>query len=176
MHWFIADTHFNHANIIDYCRRPFASAEEMDETLIYNWNSVVGKDDIVFHLGDFMFGDRQIIKNMCDRLNGRKSLIMGNHDRHKVGFFLDVGFAYVYKTPVKFGKNYLLSHRPQCLNTHKRFINIHGHTHNNYDLPVCRDNGVCVFYNVSVEMHNYLPVAFEDIKKQCMKELQTVSG
>ena len=28
----------------------------MNETLIENWNRVVGQDDIVFHLGDFCLG------------------------------------------------------------------------------------------------------------------------
>ncbi|OJU81632.1 MAG: hypothetical protein BGO10_08500 [Chlamydia sp. 32-24] len=46
--WFIADTHFSHANIIKYAGRPFASVEEMDRALIENWNKCVGNDDQVF--------------------------------------------------------------------------------------------------------------------------------
>ncbi len=53
MLWFTADHHFGHANIIRYCNRPFASAEEMDATLVHLWNETVGRDDIVYHLGDF---------------------------------------------------------------------------------------------------------------------------
>lgn len=32
--FFTADTHFNHANIIQYCRRPYSSITEMNEV----WN------------------------------------------------------------------------------------------------------------------------------------------
>src|SRR4030066_28737 len=51
--FFTADTHFNHANIIHYCRRPFSSIKEMNETLIAKWNAGMGKGDLVYHLGDF---------------------------------------------------------------------------------------------------------------------------
>ena len=54
--FFTADTHWGHRNIIRYCQRPFADVDEMNEALITNWNSTVGKDDIVFHLGDFAMG------------------------------------------------------------------------------------------------------------------------
>ncbi len=49
--FFTSDTHFNHTNIIRFCSRPFKDVEHMNETLIANWNRVVGPDNIVFHLG-----------------------------------------------------------------------------------------------------------------------------
>ena len=78
--FFTADTHFNHANIIKFCNRPFKSVEQMNETLITNWNSVISEDDIVFHLGDFCLGGAAEWTKLLDRLNGKIYLILGNHD------------------------------------------------------------------------------------------------
>lgn len=55
--FFTSDTHFNHTNIIQFCQRPFKNADEMNEVIMANWSNVVGKDDIIFHLGDFCLGE-----------------------------------------------------------------------------------------------------------------------
>ena len=78
--FFTSDTHFNHANIIKFCNRPFKDVEQMNEVMIANWNSVIGKDDTVFHLGDFCLGGAAEWTKILDRLNGKIYLIMGNHD------------------------------------------------------------------------------------------------
>lgn len=84
--FYTSDTHFLHANILAMQPRHFPDIESHDEHLIQRWNSVVGEEDIVYHLGDFAFGlveraDR--IRWIFSRLNGRKYLTYGNHDlRH----------------------------------------------------------------------------------------------
>ena len=54
MIWFTSDLHLNHMNILKYepISRPFDTVEEMNETLIGNWNACVKDDDTVFILGD----------------------------------------------------------------------------------------------------------------------------
>lgn len=86
--WFTADSHIGHRNIIKYCKRPFSDVEEMNKTLISNWNKVVGINDYVFHLGDFSVGGAAEWTSLLDSLNGRIFLVLGNHDMNNV----DQGF------------------------------------------------------------------------------------
>lgn len=77
-----SDTHYGHTNIIKYCNRPFQNAEEMDEILIQNLNKNVAVDDVLYHLGDFCFGDYNAIINYRNRIKCKNiHLIVGNHDR-----------------------------------------------------------------------------------------------
>ncbi len=78
--FFTADTHFGHENIIRYCDRPFASAQDMDARMIENWNAVVRPGDTVYHLGDFCYGDAG---PYLRRLVGQVVLVRGNHDLDK---------------------------------------------------------------------------------------------
>ena len=77
--WFTSDLHFGHRNILKFCKRPWDTVEEMDEGLIQNWNRVVGKDDLVFNLGDFAFATNGRWKELLSQLNGHHYLILGNH-------------------------------------------------------------------------------------------------
>lgn len=79
--WFTADPHYWHTNIIKYCSRPFRYTDEMNEQLIKNHNAVVGENDEVYFGGDFAWASKgKIIELLC-RLNGKKFMIIGNHDR-----------------------------------------------------------------------------------------------
>jgi calcineurin-like phosphoesterase family protein len=79
--FFTSDQHYGHKNIIKYANRPFASVDEMNETLIENHNKTVGHRDIVWMLGDFAFMQPNRIKQVLQRLNGQKNLVLGNHDK-----------------------------------------------------------------------------------------------
>ena len=60
MVYFTADTHFDHANIIRFCNRPFETVEEMNEALIANWNRKVHANDTVFIIADTHHGPTAI--------------------------------------------------------------------------------------------------------------------
>ncbi len=81
-----SDTHFGHKNIIRYCDRPFSSVEEMNECLVKNWNDKVGRNDVVWHLGDFCWY-RKTIMDIVPRLNGKIKLVFGGHDYSYLNFY-----------------------------------------------------------------------------------------
>ncbi|ASV43511.1 phosphohydrolase [Vibrio phage JSF12] len=84
LNYFItSDLHFYHKNILRWAEktRPWGAVEEMNEALISHWNSLVGQRDVVFHLGDFSFGNMEQTKAIISRLNGTIIWIEGNHDK-----------------------------------------------------------------------------------------------
>lgn len=109
-HFFTSDTHFNHGNIIKYCRRMFCLNEQeqkdlsngldirirdesirrMDEVLIEGINKTVGKDDHLWFLGDFLFARHNEYYRKCqeylDRIECKNiHIIWGNHDDRVIG-------------------------------------------------------------------------------------------
>lgn len=80
MIYYIGDIHFGHKNVIKYDNRPFGSIEEMDKTLIENWNSVVTDEDDVYIIGDFIYRSSHVATYYLKQLKGHKHLIIGNHD------------------------------------------------------------------------------------------------
>ena len=183
--FFISDTHFNHSNIIRYCDRPWNSGRDsegnvivtekdvtdMNEEMIRRWNSVVGKNDTVWHLGDFALGRNQneTIREFVSRLNGEINLVMGNHDHHHLRFYYDCGFHRVYDRPVVINDFFILSHSPLqwTRSDGSVFANLYGHVHNQDMYKRFTSNT----YNCCVEVNDYRPVSFVDIKRS-MKEFQ----
>lgn len=112
MNFFTSDTHFGHKNVIEYCKRPFATVEEMDEELIRRWNAVVGENDQVFHLGDFAFCGKMRAREIMNHLTGTKFLVRGNHDHWTNAKYLDLGFSSVYQFTELAWNGWKLSHFP----------------------------------------------------------------
>lgn len=80
--FFTSDTHFGHKNIIKYADRPFKDVTHMNEMLVHYWNEVVHPEDTVYHLGDVALGPIRESLGYIHRLNGKKILVTGNHDRN----------------------------------------------------------------------------------------------
>lgn len=157
--FFISDLHLGHENIIKYCDRPFANTEEMNTSLINNWNKTVGKDDKVFVLGDFALANSNNIIKWGRALNGHKVLIKGNHDRATDNVYHEAGFQHIYQYPIFWNQSFLLSHAPISTDMGK-IINIHGHIHNK---PIESGFSNNTFFCVSAEMTGYCPINFKQI-------------
>lgn len=161
----ISDTHFGHKNSCKFLRpngekqRPWDDAEEMDEDMIRLWNSIVGKKDKVYHLGDVAINKKDLLT--MDRLNGKKVLVLGNHDifdaKEYMKYFVDIKGYIVYD-------RLIFSHIPIHQDSKGRFLgNIHGHTHCNRML---KDGIVDYWYqNMCVEVIDYTPMPIDDLKK-----------
>ena len=163
----IADLHFGHNNIIQYENRPFSNADEMDNRLIELWNSVVGKDDLVYVLGDFTLSRRKdIIVNLVNILHGRKILIMGNHDTRRPQDYIECGFEVATRKPMMVEPGVILMHEPfdDPSLIAPNYIYFFGHVHANKTLMDEYPNCMCV----SVERIEYRPI---DLDK-CIRKLR----
>jgi calcineurin-like phosphoesterase family protein len=156
--YFIADTHFGHKNIIRFCDRPFNTVKEMDNEMISLWNKTVNDGDEIIHLGDFSYRTSpEDTKSIFQSLRGKISLLMGNHDRkYGIDYWKDIGFDRVYDSPIVLDNKLLLSHK-QLID--KRYLNVHGHSHENKVKKALRNYALCV----SVEQINYRPISIVDI-------------
>lgn len=152
----ISDTHFGHHNILEFEReaRPFTSIFEHDETLVENWNKIVGKNDTIFHLGDVLFGKHNF--PILYRLNGRKKLILGNHDQYPSEEYLK-HFTKLHSC-YKFDGN-IFTHIPvhESQLQHRFKLNIHGHLHSK-TIPDER------YFNVSCERIKLHPISYDNIR------------
>ena len=172
--WFTSDTHFFHDNVIEYSQRPFASVEEMNETMIANWNKVVHSDDIVFHLGDFCFGDAKEWNYILDSLKGRIVLILGNHDMRNIGRDFMDRFIYVtQQMSIRIaGQKIYLNHFPYLCFSGENYgaWQLFGHIHTNpYNHNVIDEQRLSVLqptqYDVGVDNNNFTPVSFTKVRE-----------
>ena len=171
--FFIGDMHFMHRNIIKYCNRPFSDIEDMTEKLIKNWNSVVGKNDIVYVVGDFALCGKQKIIEICQRLNGRKRLILGNHDQASVNTYREAGFEFIYNHAIIVDGFYFVSHEPIIgLTPDGVFAQIFAHVHNDPIYATVTPRSFCV----SAERINYIPIEFEEIKEEMGRFEEAYNG
>lgn len=194
--WFTSDFHLFHKKVMDHDNRPFRDeqgepdVDAMHETIIANWNKVVGKNDIVFYLGDLCLVNPKRTIPIVSRLNGTIHYIMGNHDEYedivKIGRFATVydyvdlnikGIKNLNKTlKDKKGKiqehaniHFCLMHFPiySWNKRHHAAVMVHGHSHGN--LHHNEDNTYNYYANnnkaidVGCNIHDYTPVSYTEI-------------
>ncbi len=172
MIYFVADTHFGHANILKLSNRPFQTIEEMDEALIANWNSRVKGNDTVYILGDLIHKSQEPEKYLR-RLKGKKVLIIGNHDKT---WLKKIAATKYFTTVTPFlelnvlNKNITLCHYPMLewngsrkIGSKKLGYLIHGHVHNRVSetyLPLYNTPNAL---NAGVDVNGFKPVTLEEL-------------
>ncbi len=157
--YFTSDHHFGHSGVLGLYRRPFASVAEMDRHMIDRWNSVVGLDDEVWHLGDFAIRQwPERVAALVMALQGRKDLISGNNDDAAVIACDGWESIYAYAEMSLDSVHLVLCHYPfrTWRNRGKGWVNLDGHSHGRL-MPLPRQ------FDVGVEVCNFRPVQLAEM-------------
>lgn len=168
MIFFTADLHFGHDKLV--ARRGFDSVEEMDETLIDNWNARITDADTVYIAGDMFVCPVRRIRAILDRLAGIKILAVGNHDRTWIRHrSLTSAFREIAPVVEYFGSRdtVVVTHYPM-LDWYRRrhgAIQVYGHVHDACDAPysryLARMRGA---YNAGVDVCGLAPVTLAELR------------
>jgi calcineurin-like phosphoesterase family protein len=159
-HWFTADTHFNHHNIISHCKRPFADVEEMNGVLLKNLRSCVKEDDTLWVVGDFAWNRGRIdaANDIFSQIPGKKRLIKGNHDPKAVQSKLPWDSVDDIVELDLHDHHLVMTHYPLLTWNRARYgaLNLFGHVHNNWA-------GSRNSINVGVDLFDFRPVQLPEI-------------
>ena len=172
--YLISDLHLDHANIIDYCARPFnpSNIDEMNGVLTENWNNTVGNNEIYF-LGNLSSqkGGKPADYWM-ETLNGKICFIRGSRDD-------GIPDAKSHEVIKRGRYTFLLAHDPGRLPIEWNGWVIHGHKHNNDMKNYPFINGDKKTINVSPELVNYRPVSLDflaSLKLSSIKRMDTIDS
>ena len=175
MIYYIADTHLNDQKIFDKCKRPFNSLEEMNKTIIDNWNNRVNDDDIVYVLGDIIKDDDESAIELFRNLNGHKHLIVGNHDHilidkiRESNIFESIKFIDVI---IDNNQKICICHYPlmDWMEFNRNGLFVYGHIHNKtsnngpaYTQIKAYYSDKCA-YNCGVDVIGFTPRTLEELK------------
>lgn len=161
MIFFTSDTHLGHANIIRYCGRPFKDVDEMDQTIINNWNSVVTDKDIVYHLGDFSFGPAT---RYMKELNGTKYFVRGNHEKPLLNLVNVKDVPYIRHLKIESYPEIVVCHYAMRVwnKSHFNSWHLYGHSHGTLE-------GQGKSFDVGVDCWNFTPISIEQVAREMDK-------
>ena len=159
--------HFGHKGIIGLCNRPFDSVEEMDNTLINNWNATVRREDEIYILGDIFWCKGEQAKAYLSVLSGKKYLVVGNHDKFLRDFGeIDGWFEWVkdYAVVNYNGVKLVLFHYPiaEWDGFYKGAIHLYGHVHQSKIASLWTPSNIRAF-NVGVDVCDFSPISINEV-------------
>ncbi len=172
MIYFTSDLHLGHANVITMNNRPFKNVDEMNKTIISNYNALISREDTVYILGDLTFKiPLDEANKLISELNGKKILVKGNHDRsYDESLFEKI---VVYDEIAEYGEHIILMHYP-IMDWKRKFrgsIHLHGHIHSigmEYNLQCKKDS--ILRYDVGVDANNFYPISIKAIRDFIKKQ------
>lgn len=135
-----SDLHFGHKNIMKFCPITRARFKDdvvyMNQAMVKEWNDLINPEDTVYILGDVAFMSGSDAGRLINRLNGRKILVEGNHDRKTLqdatfrGAFAEV---HKYLDITYNGHKIVMFHYPiaEWDQMHRGALHFHGHLHGN---------------------------------------------
>ncbi|EMA70339.1 metallophosphoesterase family protein [Halorubrum distributum] len=164
----ISDTHFDDPKMVDDLNRPFECVEEMNNSLIDKWNSIVEETDTVYHVGDLL-GDKPTENRenhalfRLDQLNGEIHLIAGNHPPVSKSQFTNSSIDIISSQKLNFeGYNFYFTHKTEHAPDEWDGWIISGHEHGNpAKYPFIDPETQRV--NVACERVEYRPLLLSDI-------------
>ena len=168
------DLHFGHKKMIESGLRPFGSVEEMNRTLISNFNRQVHDRDVVYVLGDFALNLTEAeVADIFSQLKGRLRLVLGNHDYDNRGgiksSLVKLPWEKVYtRTEIKHaGQRIILDHYAGMVwnaDRHGTYL-AYGHSHGRLQaLPGAID--------VGVDAQGFRPITVEEFVRQADESIR----
>ena len=167
--FFIADLHLGHderngrGGIIRHAHRPFSCIEDHDEALIKNFNDTVPKKALTYIVGDFAWKNHN---KYLSRLNGKKILILGNHDRMPQETLRNFTSVHERLSRRIDGQIIVMDHYcglvwdRSCHGSWQLYGHSHGRIAERDNVPRC---------DVGVDVWNYKPVPWEVLKMKLGK-------
>lgn len=171
--WFFSDPHFGHENMASVFTREdgtpvrgFASAREMDATIVDAINASVRHDDHLYCLGDVTMNPAGLARIMPKIVCKNRRLILGNHDKALTRIYAK-HFQKVFGSRL-FGR-ILMTHYPIApWSFGKALMNVHGHVHQNrpftYDVVDPMGEKTRRYLNLCPEVAGYQPWPLEALE------------
>lgn len=200
-----ADLHLDHRNIVLHCLRwpwmfpnpdydpgkpkhikfnwPWSvRLEEHNEAIAENWNALVSRGDRVFILGDFAWKNH--MRHLM-RLNGKKILITGNHDKmsqdclrnftevHEWGCMRNIGLGTKDGSGREKSAYVSLTHCAQMVwpSSIRGSWNLYGHSHGR--LP---EWATKLAFDVGVDVWGYQPVPVEAVAAKMQAKIDALNS
>lgn len=155
--------HLYDIDSIDW-RPEFQNLDNYATYLLDNWNAFTGPEDIVIVAGDIGHKCPRTVE-VLKRLNGKKVLVMGNHD-YAWGSYLYTCGVFVGIHEIVLKDNICIRHIPEDIKCNHQFY-IHGH-HHRYDMSGMH-NALQLYIkdtyrlNCAADLNNHRPCTIQEL-------------